>query len=424
MLRYYRSRRSNGKELFALLDEHHFPGINRTLFIGSLQAGDTPDNTMEKKVYDLLHFLDMFSLMNVDVDELILSGNLPSKQHINLYVQASRFKLEDAKKFITSRSSNSTNVTKKPLTELQFQNLVHRKSDELRGVKPPTVNARLKIAIQYFKFIFKRHAKRPSPESKEDLSEIIGTLENAKRRKSSAGDVSRVLDKEITDHQFEQLISIIRPDHPQNPFKSGKQRNFLIVLVALAAGLRRGAMAKMKIGDLDFTGNCDTLYVKRTPNDPSDPRKRRPQQKTREHQVSLLPELMLDLKAYYDYTRARFPESKSHEFIFVAEKGKRGSYEKGDPLSQNSYNRIMKKLEEVLGFELHPHKLRYHWHKQLDAWAKIAGVSDAVKENVRKEAMGWAPGSKMTSLYNRLQTVKLMKESSIQHQEEMYDAGK
>ena len=424
MLRYSRYRRSNGKELFQLLDKHHFPGINRTLFIGSLQVGNRPDNTMEAKVYSLLHFLDMFSLMGLDVDELILSGKLPSKQHINLYVQASQFKLDDAKKFIISRSSNSTNVTKKRLTELQFQNLAHGKSDELRGVKPPTVNARLRIASQYFKFIFKRHAKRSSPEKKEELNDIIGTLETAKRRKSSAGDVSRVLDMEINNHQFEQLISIIRPDHPQNPFKSSKQRNFLIVLVALAAGLRRGAMAKMKIGDFDFTGNCDTLYIKRTPNDTSDPRKRRPQQKTRAHQASLLPELMLDLKAYYDYTRARFPESKKHEFIFVAEKGKWGSYEKGDPLSLNSYNRIMEKLEEVLGFELHPHKLRYHWNKQLDTWAKTERVSDAVKENIRKEAMGWAPNSKMASLYNRLQIVKLMNESSIQHQKEIYDAGK
>ena len=84
----------------------------------------------------------------------------------------------------------------------------------------------------------------------------------------------------------------------------------------------------------------------------------------------------------------------------------------------------MKKREKVLGFELHPHKLRYHWNKQLDAWAKSEGVSDAVKENVRKEAMGWAPNSRMASLYNRLQIVKLMNKSSIQHQKEMYDAGK
>ena len=203
MLKYYRSRRPNGRELFQLLDEHHFPGINRALFIGSLQAADKSDNTMEAKVYNLLHFLDMFSLMGLDMDELILSGKLPSEEHINLYIQASKFQLEDAKNFISSISSNFSNVTKKQLTELQFQNIAHGKSVELRGVGLGTVDARLRIAIQYFKFIFKRNAKRPSPKKKEELDETIKTLGTAIRRKSSAGDVSRALDKEITDDQYQ-----------------------------------------------------------------------------------------------------------------------------------------------------------------------------------------------------------------------------
>ena len=60
MLRYSRYRRSNGKELFQLLDEHHFPGINRTLFIGSVQVGNRPDNTMEAKwlTYDVVYIED------------------------------------------------------------------------------------------------------------------------------------------------------------------------------------------------------------------------------------------------------------------------------------------------------------------------------------------------------------------------------
>ena len=419
-LSYFRAKKTNGKTLFALLDEFHFPGVERSLFIRSI---DSPaDSTIEAKIYDLAYFLEMMSLMGLDVDEIISCGKLPSKEQINLYIQASKFTAEQSKNFVAVRTKRAKNVSALLVSDKQLDQLMHSSNNNiLKTVGVASFNRR--IAQEYIKFVFRYHIRRPTDQQTNDLRDILTQLKVSKCRSSKVRDNASALQKPLTDVQFEKLIEVIKPDSPLNPFKASKLRNFLIVWMFITTGLRRSSVAKMKISDFDFSGDCNKLFIKRTPNDPTDSRKRGAAQKTREHIVTLPSELMLDLKKYYEYSRERFDAASNHEFIFVAEKSGE-VHMSGVPLSLNSYNKILQKLSKILGFHIYPHRLRHHWNKIFDDIAEANGLEHAEKEKIRIESMGWTRNSKMGQLYARITIVKRMAEVNMRHQKEMYDAGK
>ncbi|MEZ8236653.1 site-specific integrase [Vibrio splendidus] len=421
-LKFFRSKKSNGKTMFALLDDFHFPGVERTLFIHSIKSGSDASN--EARVYALSHFLKLMSLMNVDVERLVSCGQLPSLWQINLYISASKLRAVDAGHYVVSRSNSQGSVRPLDFSEKQLHQVMYSGSSKsLKPIGSEAFNRRIDIAYQYLQFVFKYHVKKPTIEQQYNLEDILNKLRNSKRRRSKAHAHASVLKQPLTDNQFDQLVEIIKPDNPNNPFQKSKLRNFLIIWVIIATGLRRSGVAKIKIGDFDFSGDCNKLYMKRTPNDPSDSRKRSAAHKTREHIAVLPPELMLDIKKHYDNSRLRFEAAGEHEFVFVAEKSGR-NHSAGVPLSLNSYNKIFEKLTEVLGFHIHPHRLRHHWNKDLDDIAKANNLNADEKEKMRKEGMGWSRNSQMGQLYARLETVKRMGEVNLQHQKEMYDAKK
>ncbi|WP_169727281.1 site-specific integrase [Aliagarivorans marinus] len=419
-LKFFRTSKSNGRSLFALLDGAHFPGVERTLFIRSLDS--LADTTIEAKVYALSYFIDMMSIIGVDLDTMVSNGQLPTMAEINLYIQASNFVTDQAEEFVRARIKDRSSIRPLIVNEETVYRLIHSSTNsKLQAVGVSAFNRRIEAAYDYIKFLFKYHIKKPTHQQNESYSEILATLRSEKKRRAKAHDHANVLEKQLTEEQFNKLINIIRPDNPENPFKQSKQRNFLIVWMLIRGGFRRSGLAKTKISNMDFSGDCNKVFVTRTPNDPTDTRKRQASHKTREHIVVLPKELMLDIKDYYESSRVRYKAANEHEFIFIAEKSGE-NHNAGDPLSLNSYNKILEKLSEVLGFHIHPHRLRYHWHKIFERICEANELDDSDKDKIVKESMGWSRDSNMGQLYARMQTVKKMAEINLQHQKELYSA--
>ncbi len=415
-LRLHKHKLDTGKMFFAIVDEFEFPGIERTLFI-SRKYAHVATSSVETCLYDLIFFLRCMMLCGFELDEQMSCGILPPRLIIKRFVEAAAMSQNDAFEYITVKTAAGNKVKNLNLSDRQISNALS-KSNKRKLVRVKTKNDRIDAAIAYTEFLYNHHVKRPSDQNEKDIDRVISDLRMARGRPGKSSTRASA----VKGLEFEEVIAItekVAPLAPDNPFKSAKWRNSLLILLYAFSGLRRGAVAKLKISNLDLTGNADTIRITRTPNDIEDPRHNPPSQKTREHLAVIPSELMAEIKDYYEYTRKRFPESKKHTFIFVTEKNNAKS-KAGSPVSLGVHNWILNRMSEAFGVHLHPHRLRHSFASLLEMLAKKSGWSDDQTWNVHNEQHGWAVGSQMRLLYARLQILKEMHEAGRQYGSEIF----
>ena len=127
-------------------------------------------------------------------------------------------------------------------------------------------------------------------------------------------------DKALQDSQFDLLMEIIQPGHPENPFKARDiaVRNALIVHLLICLGIRRGELLGIRIPDIEISEL--TLTIHRRPDEPVDPRLRQPYTKTLARTLPLSPrlaEIILDYtvgvrKYIREAKRTRLPYRGAH----------------------------------------------------------------------------------------------------------------
>jgi integrase len=223
-------------------------------------------------------------------------------------------------------------------------------------------------------------------------------------------------DNAIPPDIFCKMLEIIRPSSPNNPFtERNRLRNYLIVNIFIDTGIRRGALAKLKVSDLRSDRSGSSLWIYSNHDDPSDPRHERPNQKTKSHLANLKPELMDALFFYIEHVRNEALEARNHDFVFVSESNARGT--KGQPLAAKSINDVFFKLSHVLNHRLHPHLLRHMWNDIFDDKADHQNFTSAQVEDARKYAMGWSANSTMADTYNDRRTHKRVRQIMTEHQD-------
>ncbi len=65
----------------------------------------------------------------------------------------------------------------------------------------------------------------------------------------------------IPDDVFLKFLEMVMPSSPNNPFKASRVRNYLIVNLLVQGGIRRGALAKLKVSDFHFGGVRSDIYL-------------------------------------------------------------------------------------------------------------------------------------------------------------------
>ncbi|TOR04688.1 integrase, partial [Vibrio parahaemolyticus] len=227
-------------------------------------------------------------------------------------------------------------------------------------------------------------------------------------------DVKDPLEQVIPDEVFFEMLEIIKPSNPNNPWKGSKLRNQLIVNIFIETGIRKGALAKLKSSNVKNDAHGFRIMITRTPNDVTDKRRLRASQKTKPHSSAISEETFDLIKLYIETERVKYSESQSHDFILVSEKGNTA----GEHLSVLSINYVIKSLSNALKFELTPHLFRHKWNELFDEKASAAGYSSEQIEDIRKYAMGWDEDSKMGSIYNEFKHALKVHELSAQRQKD------
>jgi integrase len=232
------------------------------------------------------------------------------------------------------------------------------------------------------------------------VGEVRDSVETAKERirrafrSNKLGGRSAEQRYGLSPDEVEALRLVIKPGAAQNPFKRPLQfRNYLIIELMLATGIRRGELLKIKLPHLP-QGPKTTLTIEHSPDDASDPRRNEPHVKTREREIPLPKLLAMELWSYVQQHRQR----GNHSYLFTSQRG-------GAPLDAASVNWIfdllVKRCFPHLKGKLHPHVLRHTFNQRLMEQAQALGWGDDQRHKVQTYLNGWSEGSRMPEVYTR-----------------------
>ena len=285
-----------------------------------------------------------------------------------------------------------------------------------RGRRPPTVARdqhyiRLTWIAQYVKWLAQT-LLTITPDDTAAIERVAKSI-LARRPRSRSG--SSIRDRALTDEQYDRLLEVIRPDHPDNPFPDRRTagRNELIVHLLLQLGIRRGELLGIQVGDIDWQGL--SLAIHRRPDDPHDPRTDQPRAKTLARTLALSHDLIERTYHYVSGPRRQTKGAGSHRYLIIAH-GK-GPYQ-GDPLSHAALSKVFAALRrcDPLLEGLHPHIMRHTWNSKfsqaLDARPADERPTEAQEVEVRSHHMGWIPGSGTAALYNQRHITKRANEAA------------
>lgn len=192
----------------------------------------------------------------------------------------------------------------------------------------------------------------------------------------------------LSEVEVLRLLEVIRPSSPENPWGRGgskqmvalRARNELAVRLMLAFGPRRGDVLKVHTGDVKTHGAEPTLWIRRRPDDPKDPRIWEPNAKTEERMLPLDASLAHLLDSYIQEYRTKIPGHKKTPYLFLAASGQ--------PLSTRAFNDIFEALAPLIP-DFHPHRLRHTHNDRLMKHCKENGISEKDTVQHAKYLNGW-----------------------------------
>ncbi|TDF38267.1 site-specific integrase [Alteromonadaceae bacterium M269] len=410
---------ANQQRFYTITEDNDLPPNWFTSFFISceLYLDGCSLSTMRNNVYALKFFLEWLSDNTINLETRIKSGHSLTSVEISSFILSAKLANDSDKKVVDLKPYLSAKKT---------LNSIHGKKVVGRIVNPITTNLRISMAVRFVDFLFRHlHLGIPSQESINNFERVKFELLDAKPKKSHAASMGRVyngFNSAIPSNIYRQLLEIISPEHPKNPFgHATAKRNQIMIEILCLTGIRRGALLKTKLQDLNLTSHNSILQVTRTPRDKTDPRRHQPAQKTGEHATFLAIEIVRDITQYISNERSNYSEAYSHDFLFVTSKDSANT-RAGSPLSNSALDEIFKKLSGVLEFRIHAHLLRHKWNELFSIKVEKLGLSPDDAEKRRVDAMGWTKGSEMPSRYNQFirfqkvhQLQKLLQEELLQN---------
>lgn len=214
-------------------------------------------------------------------------------------------------------------------------------------VCPKTHLIRLIRARDFCVFVMREAFVRiplSDPRSKV-FSERIRQLESAFEEMQPSVPGGQYSIKSLLPEQASELLAILDPESPKNPFPelATRVRNRSIFELMYYTGIRPGELLNLRIQDIDF-GHPTTLHIVRRPHPEDDPRKNPAQVKRKSR---LLPfshqKAAAHLKEYLDEVRpgleAKFGSATA--FVFL-------SIDRGGPLSHRAVQKMFEQLRSML----------------------------------------------------------------------------
>ncbi|WP_458734155.1 hypothetical protein [Zobellella taiwanensis] len=239
-------------------------------------------NTQIRYVNELIFILKFFKSQSLDLIERTSKNENLTPQEYQRFYEASFSNI------LLSSPSPDSNIIN--LAGKSFRNTLSANSRKKLLVSSETIRGRLRRLRDFIEYI---HAcfhtdEYDSKNNFHQYQKLINKIKNDESmfKGSYSYNPSDLYESVIPDEKFNELMRVIKPFSTDNPFKSSKLRNYLIVKLLIETGIRRGSVAKMKISDCLFHGAFNKISIYKD-DDRDDPRINRPKHKTKNHVSSV-----------------------------------------------------------------------------------------------------------------------------------------
>jgi integrase len=267
-----------------------------------------------------------------------------------------------------------------------------------KPVDTSTQASRLRYIANYLTFVSNYMSEELSFEKRSFFEEKSERALNSFRAHIPAVSKRAKLDARVGlsfDDQF-KLIAATRPDSSTNPWQRDfvRQRNWLILLLLLATGMRRGELLGLQIKDVH--PNERKIKILRRADATEDARRIQPNTKTHDREIELHPTIAKLLSDFINGERRKILAARKIPQIFVSDDGQ--------ALSTSSLDKIFRQLRNAcpgLPIRLTSHVMRHTWNERFSEAADSLGFSEVAEQYARNQQQGWSENSKMSATYTR-----------------------
>lgn len=406
-----RVRFRNGERHSVLSRPGALPVHEVTLYLAKCRKRGLAANTIHGVCMALALLYRELAKANIDLLERLRQGRFLTVPELNRLVDAAQYRVDDLSYEDADELSNSTVV--------DIRRIRMRRKAAVREVKAVGVASqatRLRYMANYLEFLATYMGATLSTSLRKQLE-----IESAYALKAFRGQVPKVPKRAklgsregLSREDQDRILKVVHPDSPDNPWEHGfvRLRNWLIVVLLLATGMRRGELLGLQIRDLDQ--RLPKLRLLRRADASEDPRRIEASTKTNDREVELRPAIMRAVWNYINHHRKKIKAARKYPQLIVADDGK--------PLSLKSIDKMFRELREAcpgLPVTLTSHVMRHTWNERFSEQAELMGLTDAVEEKARNEQQGWVDNSKSAAIYTRRHASRKGRELSLKLQEQL-----
>ncbi|WP_210148078.1 tyrosine-type recombinase/integrase [Aromatoleum petrolei] len=288
--------------------------------------------------------------------------------------------------------------------------------EEVKAVDVATQASRIRYMASYLEFLATYYAATlPALQGNSLKSESADALKVFRAQVPQVSKRAKVGAREgLSKEDQDRLVKLVHPDSPDNPWERGfvRRRNWLIIVLLLATGMRRGELLGLQIRDLEQ--RLPQLRVLRRADAIEDPRRIEASTKTNDRILELRPAIIKAVWRYIRDDRNKIKVARKYPQLIVADDGQ--------PLSLKSIDKIFAQLREAcpgLPVRLTSHVMRHTWNERFSEQAELMGLQDALAEMARNEQQGWVYKSQSAAFYTRKFTSRKGRELALKLQEQL-----
>lgn len=403
-----RVRFRNGERTSVLMRPHGLPVHEVTLYLDSLRRRGRAANTIHLVCCAMVLLYRELARANVDVMDRFQEGRFLTVHEMNRLASLAQLRMEDTDDDIVR--GVRTNVVN--IARISFR--AKAAKVKRRPVNVGTQATRLRYIAGFLEFASRYVAStlpvdlraRLDQQSAEALASFRAEIPAVSKRANLGARVG------LSQEEQARLVCVVDPASTDNPWSQGfvRRRNWIMVMLLLATGMRRGELLGLQIQDL--SSQEPKLRILRRADVAEDSRTLQPNTKTKDREIELSPSIMRVLWAHINKDRRAIRAARKVPQVFVSDEG--------NALSIASIDKIFFQIRSAcpgLPVVLTSHVMRHTWNERFSEYADSVGLSDVEEQQARNQQQGWSENSNSAATYTRRHTAKMGNQISLRLQE-------
>ena len=330
------ARFSDGERFPYLEDQDGLMSLWPTLFTLVKSRPNKEANTIGNDLAAISHFHTWQRLEKRDLLREFEEQRFPTEQDIESLKDHCYRDAIDLKRYMHRAEClprNSIELTA-PLKNVSLQTVGKSHADN-----------RITLVAEYLYFCAvtmlraRPNAGELNKRAAEMRNDLLKTRSKGKSKKSG-------LAVHPSPQHFDEFMSVVAEDSPDNPFMSRevRLRNYVMFQCIYETGMRSGELLSLYSGDICYDDEGDPIVrIVDRRDDPNDPRPNPPQVKTLERDIPITQELYDKIQEYILVWYST-PNARKYPFLFV---NHRHDKSQGYPMSDKNYQLELKRVVAV-----------------------------------------------------------------------------